>query len=112
MEKFLVEYTKIPTNFNDTHTMVVEAESEFDARTIAKHHLNDLGSLDRNDYRVRPYEAPPRGRVVGSEADEVRRALGWEIRKAMPYGCGGAACDLAGIRRILNRVAPDDGGPR
>jgi len=64
MKRWLVTYTRIPTNYNDDHTLVIEAESAADAVMLAKHHLADLGDLSRNAYKAREFVPPPAGRVM------------------------------------------------
>lgn len=62
--RWFVVYTRIPTNYNPDQTLTVEAATAEDARQVARHHLRDLGGVATYDYKVRPYTAPPAGRVV------------------------------------------------
>ncbi len=64
MPKWTVEYTAIPTNFNQTFCMVVEAADASDAIAIVRDKLRDLALLSRNDYKAKPYVAPPKGRIL------------------------------------------------
>ncbi len=73
--KWVVTATLTPTNFNRPQSFVVEAATAQDAKEVVKHRLNDLrtytgGSLDgvpreQYDYEMKPYVAPPVGRIVG-----------------------------------------------
>lgn len=68
LTKWVVLYTRIPTNYNTQHKLVIEAQSAADARDLARDHLGDRGkafatySIDD----VKPFEplnVP--GRVIG-----------------------------------------------
>jgi len=63
--KWTVNYTQIPTNYNSTYSLVVEAPDAQSAIQTAKDHLKDLGALARNDYKAEPYKAPA-GKVVAA----------------------------------------------
>jgi hypothetical protein len=79
MTKWTVTSTQMPTNFNRSESLVIEAETPEDAAKIAADHYRDLGrDLYRSSnsgevywsgrervYNVRAYAAPPLGRVVG-----------------------------------------------
>lgn len=65
MEKFVVTYQRMPTNFNRPSSLVVEAASEKDAQAIVKDHLRDLGPYEQFVYTTKRYAPPPAGRIVG-----------------------------------------------
>ena len=58
----------------------------------------------------RAWEAKKAAQV--SEHEALLREIGSEIREALPRGCGGAACSLGPVWHIINRISPNDGGPR
>jgi hypothetical protein len=66
MRKFIVTYTRIPTNYNDPVSVVVEAATESDARAIVKDHLRDFASLTGYTYEVKLYTPPPAGKILGA----------------------------------------------
>lgn len=68
MKKFVVAYARIPTNYNPTQRLVVEAETEADARVIVRDHVGDNGpGLANYDIqKVELYKPPPAGRIVGA----------------------------------------------
>lgn len=66
MLKFVVTVTRIPTNYNAPVSYVVEAATEDDARIIVKDAIRDLGPYQTHTYIVRPYIAPPVGRILGT----------------------------------------------
>ena len=65
MTKFIVTYTRIPTNYNDPSSLVVEAATEDDAVAIVRDHLRDFASLRNFVYAVKPYTPPPPGKIMG-----------------------------------------------
>ena len=75
MKKWTVPYVRIPTMHNDTHVLVVEAETADAAREIVREHLGDRGNPMPNydvggDWyggagKITEYVAPPVGRIVG-----------------------------------------------
>ena len=66
MPKFIVTTTMTPTNFNKPNSLVVEAETEQDARAIVKDHLRDFASYEKYVYAVKPYTPPPAGKILGA----------------------------------------------
>ena len=65
MNKFIVTTVLTPTNYNQPNSLVVEAETEDDARAIVKDHLRDFGSYEKYTYAVKPYTPPPKGKILG-----------------------------------------------
>lgn len=65
MNKYVVTYTRTPTNFNSPTSLVVEAASGPDAVKIVRDSLRDLGTWPNYDYKHQPYEPPPAGRILG-----------------------------------------------
>lgn len=65
MNTYIVSATRIPTNYNDPRSYVVEAACEDDARQLVKHSLRDFADLIGYVYAVKPYVPPPAGRIVG-----------------------------------------------
>lgn len=41
MKQYAIKYTKIPTNYNDSHVAIIEAESPADALELLRHQLGD-----------------------------------------------------------------------
>ena len=65
MNKYIVTYTAIPTNYSRPVSVVVEAEDEKAARAIVKDNLRDLADFSNYVYTVGPYTPPPPGRIIG-----------------------------------------------
>ena len=65
MTKFIVVTTRIPTNYNQPESYVVEAEDEKDAKVLVKHLLRDFGDYSNFTYQVKPFVEPPAGKVLG-----------------------------------------------
>lgn len=65
MLKFVVTTHRIPTNYNDPVSMVVEAATESDARAVVKDHLRDFAKLSLYTYEVKSYTPPPAGKILG-----------------------------------------------
>jgi len=68
MKKVIVVATKIPLNYNDPRSFIVEIGNEQhddDAIDIVKHQLKDLASMSNYVYKVRTYSPPPKGKIVG-----------------------------------------------
>lgn len=68
MKKFVVTFTRIPTNYHDPRSLVVEAATAEDAVKIVKDHLRDgLGGFMENyTYATSDYVPPPAGKIVGA----------------------------------------------
>jgi hypothetical protein len=68
LQKWVVLYTRIPTNYNPQQKLVVEAATEADAREIVREHIGDRGK-QLSTYAIedtKPYEPlAVAGRVVG-----------------------------------------------
>jgi hypothetical protein len=68
LTKWVVLYTRIPTNYNPQQKLVVEAATEADAREIVREHIGDRGK-QLSTYAIedtKPYEPlAVAGRVVG-----------------------------------------------
>ncbi len=64
MKKFVVTYNRIPTAYNPSVSVVVEAGSESDAREIVKHSIMDLGPYSDYTYIVKLYTPPPPGKIL------------------------------------------------
>jgi hypothetical protein len=68
LTKWVVLYTRIPTNYNPQQKLVVEAATEADAREIVREHIGDRGK-QLSTYSIedtKPYEPlAVAGRVVG-----------------------------------------------
>lgn len=62
--RFIVVTCRIPTNYNHDVSYVVEAASEADAIELVRHKLFDFGDMRNYTYKVKPYTAPPAGRVL------------------------------------------------
>jgi len=63
--KWMVRYTRIPTNYNDAKNALVEAETADLARQLVQHQLGDFNGV--HNYSVetpRPYEPPPDGKII------------------------------------------------
>lgn len=72
MNKYIVTTTRIPTNYNEPQSYIVEAASEDDAYKIVKDALRDFGSLANFIYKVDTYTPPPAGRILGTTNEHVR----------------------------------------
>jgi len=68
LQKWVVLYTRIPTNYNPQQKLVVEAATEADAREIVREHIGDRGK-QLSTYAIedtKPYEPlAVAGRVIG-----------------------------------------------
>lgn len=59
MEKWLVSYTRVPTNFNDEQVALVEAKTETDAERLVSRRLGEhLTRLTGYVITARAYEEP------------------------------------------------------
>ena len=68
MNRYTVTVQAIPTAYSRPACYVVEAGNEDDARQIVKHQIGDLSGQWVNVYTVKPWEAPPAGRVLSVPA--------------------------------------------
>ncbi len=66
MSKFVVTFTRCPTNYNSPQSRIVEARTDENAILIVKHSLKDLGGMSDYVYEVKPYTLPPAGKIVAS----------------------------------------------
>lgn len=72
LKKFLVEYTRIPTNYSNTSCAIVEADNASDAVTLLKRQLGDLSSLSTYHYVAKEHKPEPvAGRVVSLDASNL-----------------------------------------
>lgn len=66
MKKIVVTFTRIPTNYHDPQSLVVEAETPDDAIKIVQDHLRDHGSMRNYSYYTSDYVPPPAGKILGA----------------------------------------------
>lgn len=62
LTRFLVEYTRIPTNSYSTNCAVVESDTGLNAIELLKRRLSDLSSLSTYHYTYEVYDPKP---IVG-----------------------------------------------
>lgn len=66
MEKFIVVAHRMPYNYNDPVSYIVEAENEAAAKQLVKVQLRDLSTYEHYGYKVRKYDLPEvKGRIIG-----------------------------------------------
>jgi hypothetical protein len=67
MKKWIVTAHRMPYNFNDPMSYIVEAEDEAGARQLVQVQLRDLAGNPNYGYKVREYDLPEvKGRIVGA----------------------------------------------
>lgn len=64
MSWWVVVAHRAPTAYHTPECYTVEAATEADARALVTHRIGDLSGQMVYTYKVRPYEAPPAGRVL------------------------------------------------
>lgn len=65
MTQYTVKYTRIPTNYNDSHTAIVEANTPEDARELVKRQLGDIGVRNYVIQPAQEYKPEPiNGRII------------------------------------------------
>lgn len=67
MRKVIIVAHKIPLNYNDPRSFVVEIgedQSNDDAINIVRHQLRDLDVSPNYIYKVREYTPPPKGKII------------------------------------------------
>lgn len=67
MEKFIVTAHRMPYNFNDPQSYIVEAENDTAAIQLVRIELRDLADSFANyGYKVRKYDLPEvQGKIIG-----------------------------------------------
>ena len=71
MTRYAIQYTRIPTHYNDSRVAVVEAESPHNALELLRHRLGDHSGVRNHVYADPTEYVPPasKGRIV--TLDEV-----------------------------------------
>ncbi len=71
MNEYRIVWVRIPTNYNDRHTLFVEAESKDDARALARNYFERTLGVAAREIMIEDVAlAPevPRGRILGADS--------------------------------------------
>jgi hypothetical protein len=75
MTRYAIQYTRIPTHYNDSRVAVVEAESPQNALELLQHRLGDHSGVHNHVYADPKEYLPPvsKGRITNSGSYERRQ---------------------------------------